>query len=785
MNNIFKAILSLAASVLVVASCTNTEELTTTISVDKTDIAFATTDADVATVNVTAAGDWYAYVPEWLKAEPSHGSGNTEVKLTAADNVDQYSEANAPRADVVVFWGADEARANVSVSQSGESGLDASKEYKLITKAEEFDATKGIVVAANVNGTYMAVQPWKGAAETNYSYLFGTAITPDADGVFTYANGSLAWTFEATGTAGEYLIKQSNGYYLFQSASYNNFYTTTDAAKADVWTVTFQEAGTVMVHNKTCDKDFVWDKGYSNYGAYTPGDSKYPAESIVPNFFQDQAAPTGEVLSVNEENSVTAKTTSITIPVTSNKTWKVRNHDSWIKTFTTSGTGNGNIEITFDENTSKTDSKTATFTLIGETTYTTFTLEQGAISTTVAGVVAQIVSADKNAPSSVYAELEGAVVSYVNNGNIYIEDASGAVLLYSKATDVAVGDKITGVIEGSGYIYNKLPELTTIGTKFTKEAGATVPVTEMTIADLLKSYNANLSRRIKIVGVEVTAGLGGDDRDGTIKQGEKDIALRAQAKGYAALSEGTKGDVIVFPSLYNNNKQLSYYEGMFTATYTVGAINASDVTVTVGGTATIKATPNVEGVTLSYTSSDTATATVDDKGVVTGVKVGEATITISFAAGEKYSAGSKTIKVTVESNPSYTITDENLPTSYPADDGTTYTLNGVSCYLYNVANFGSGIQMKKGGSYIANAAAIGSKICSVVITWQKNFYPENLTYTFGTSAKPETAVAYTSSDTEAMTVTFDLSSQSYQFFEIKNASTYASYLKSIYIEYAK
>ena len=76
-------------------------------------------------------------------------------------------------------------------------------------------------------------------------------------------------------------------------------------------------------------------------------------------------------------------------------------------------------------------------------------------------------------------------------------------------------------------------------------------------------------------------------------------------------------------------------------------INASDVTVEEGKTASIGATTN-SSAPITYASDNTAVATVSAAGEVTGVKAGSATITLKVAAvEEKFTAAEKTIKVTV------------------------------------------------------------------------------------------------------------------------------------------
>ncbi len=127
----------------------------------------------------------------------------------------------------------------------------------------------------------------------------------------------------------------------------------------------------------------------------------------------------------------------------------------------------------------------------------------------------------------------------------------------------------------------------------------------------------------------------------------------------------------------------------------------------------------------------------------------------------------------------YTLTADSLPTSYPTEE-TAVTLSELDCYVLNVANYGSGIQFKKGGSYIANKTAVKKiKTIKVTCTEGKKYFPENVSLYAGSEAKPEgTAITGTSDDTST---TFDLSSGNYTYFTIKNASNFAVYLGKIEI----
>ena len=129
--------------------------------------------------------------------------------------------------------------------------------------------------------------------------------------------------------------------------------------------------------------------------------------------------------------------------------------------------------------------------------------------------------------------------------------------------------------------------------------------------------------------------------------------------------------------------------------------------------------------------------------------------------------------------PTYTLTDDGLPTAYSADEAIV-TLGGIENYISNVANYGNGIQLKSGGSYIANKSAL-KKITKIKVTCSdgKTYYPGNVSLYVGTSAKPEGSAVEGADDD--VSTTFDLSGGDYTFFTIKNASGYAVYFSKIEI----
>ena len=107
----------------------------------------------------------------------------------------------------------------------------------------------------------------------------------------------------------------------------------------------------------------------------------------------------------------------------------------------------------------------------------------------------------------------------------------------------------------------------------------------------------------------------------------------------------------------------------------VTGITTSDVTVVNGQTATISYTVapnNASDPSVTFTSANTAIATVDASGVVTGVGVGTTTITIASVSNPEVTA---TVNVTVTSNPNAVQFTVNAPAN--AHPGDVITVEGV------------------------------------------------------------------------------------------------------------
>ena len=664
MKKIFKAIFAIAAGITLLASCQQAGDvLALALSADQTVINFDGAAPQEVTVNLSADGDWYAYAPDWVTVTPSHGSGNTAVKITAAKNLDQWNELNAPRADVVAFCGAGDKRFSVNIAQQGEAGLDATKNYKQIKSVAEVDPEVTFLILFDLGGDLQAAMNiGAGKDDNSYAYGYTTKVTPDENGVIVMNNASLSHKLEPV--EGGYAIKQPNGAYIYQSASYANFYLTTDISKASTWTLDFNDKGEATLKNISAgDRILQYDNAqYKDFGAWPTVASGY----VLPLLYMDQAEPTGEELFAPEKTFVLAGAETAKIPVTANRSWKVRNHDTWVKDFTPAGTNNGNIEISLSANTGA--ARTAQFQVIGETTNTIVELVQAAPIKSVADLNAWC---ELTGTSTDYeAELANAVVSYVNGSNAFIDDGKAGILLYKSGHGLKVGDAFTGKISGKGTMYGGAPELTSWNdSEAVKSTGEPVILT-VTLADLIKDFAKYVSRVVKIEGVTITDGMAIGDRNGKLAQGDSNIDLYAKVNNKIVITTNSEGDLIAIPCYNNGKKQLGVWANEdFTATKIGGAITApATLEVENEGTAALGATIN-SGATITYKSSDESVATVSADGTVTGLKTGEATITLTAPAEGNYTAAEATCKVVVAAPlPTITVTQDDVPSKYGDDE---------------------------------------------------------------------------------------------------------------------
>lgn len=263
MKNTLKPFIILFSCLGVLFSCSDNktwDEFASTISLDKSELTFVEQNAETQTVKVTADGYWVAVTPEWLSATPNHGTGNTTVEIAATDNIDTDGTIGGTRSATVSFE-VSGTSASLDILQNGDPDKDLRRTYKKATKVTSGKAY--LLVSTKDGAAYKAAMP----NSNNYGYISSADVTivneeiemPTPDNGFTF-----------TKIDGGYTIQQSDGRYIYNSGSYNNFNYSSDIPKSGhIFTVEVQSDGTMKI---TCVSTGKWiqygDGTYTSFGVY-------------------------------------------------------------------------------------------------------------------------------------------------------------------------------------------------------------------------------------------------------------------------------------------------------------------------------------------------------------------------------------------------------------------------------------------------------------------------------------------------------------------------------------
>lgn len=193
----------------------------------------------------------------------------------------------------------------------------------------------------------------------------------------------------------------------------------------------------------------------------------------------------------------------------------------------------------------------------------------------IAGISSAIsASTDRNKQVNFDVMLTDAKVTYKNGSNIFVEDATGGLLLYSGNSSLAVGDVINGRVWGAGYAYNGLPEATSLQTELAKVTKGDAPKPmEVSLAQLAADYGKYINRYILIkdatVGKTIDVKYSGVKSAGELTDGTNTFALNHQKSGkyqgkniyyYVQAAKDSKVNVVCIPSVYKTKKQLNIWD---------------------------------------------------------------------------------------------------------------------------------------------------------------------------------------------------------------------------------
>lgn len=240
--------------------------------------------------------------------------------------------------------------------------------YQVYTMVgDDANLGEGQYIFAALNG--VEYQAAKSLYENyTYGFLYVDVVVVESNQIASNTtNDAYAFTLEASGTSGQYYLKDTYGRYMYSTTDYDNY--NVSAAKEDnnayLWTVAIENDGTVNLKNVDTGKWMQFDSEHNSYGAYNkdtgirPYAFKLNDGSLVP--------PTPKpILAVSSENVAFAaageskEVTYTAENLGSNQVFATVSGENASQFSAT--VGNGTVTVTAAENT-ETTAKTATLTL--------------------------------------------------------------------------------------------------------------------------------------------------------------------------------------------------------------------------------------------------------------------------------------------------------------------------------------------------------------------------------------------------------------------------------------
>ena len=289
-------------------------------------------------------------------------------------------------------------------------------------------AVGDVVVLAVDNGTVTKELKTVTTSGTTIGEVVDYSGTPAGVYPLTVVAGTADGSFAFQNEAGEYLAWQS-GNSLKISETLDN--------KAS-WTVTFTAAGAADIYNVgTPARKLQYNASSPRFACY--GNSNQTA----PILFKQSAAGAVVKPTINPGSTTVFAPQEVTITAEEGATiYYTLNEGAeteYTAPFTVTETTTVEAYAQVGENKSETAKSVITFGPVYNT------LAAANEAATSDHIVSRINFTD-------------ALVTYVNGQNAYVQDATGALLVYGNS-GLTVGDKVSGYVQGQLYLYNGLPEV--------------------------------------------------------------------------------------------------------------------------------------------------------------------------------------------------------------------------------------------------------------------------------------------------------------------------------------
>ena len=156
---------------------------------------------------------------------------------------------------------------------------------------------------------------------------------------------------------------------------------------------------------------------------------------------------------------------------------------------------------------------------------------------------------------SYYVTLTNAVVTYVNGNNAYIQDNSGAVLLYKNGHGLTAGDVLNGTATVTYQLHNGNPQITDLS-GITPASGTAPDPTSVAQSSWNYTFNNVLSQYFQITGATITQ----SNSKYYVELNNESIQLYKSGESISSLDLTKTYTITGFPTLYTNNNNVTTKE---------------------------------------------------------------------------------------------------------------------------------------------------------------------------------------------------------------------------------
>lgn len=525
---------------------------------------------------------------------------------------------------------------------------------KVLSSTSSWNRVK--TLAEITNGSYVIknsnfILP---STTTNSNPLAVTAPTITEDEITGSVEESMIWHLTSTGTANQFFVQNASGNYLTGTSGSTSLKVN---STSDQWT---------FAVNTTNYFSMVGKNGIRYCAKYKSGDEwRSYASATHANYANSGKL---ELYKLFSENTYTAYATTVATLADRNLSFgETTAFDVYDNTFvapTLTGQTSG-VTYTSSNTSVATVNETGVVTLAGGfgTTTITASAAEDEVNGYLAGEASYTLSVWPNSIAGIKtmitsttavdfkAELTDATITYVNDRNVYLQDADAAILMFLDSEHgLTAGKSYTGLVSGKATLYGGLREITSIDLSGITPTDKTIEPEVVTLAALNADYDTYESMYVKVAGVTTGTFTTSDPvQTTTLTQAEATLAFAAPST--ITLVENNDYDFVGFLGKYNSTPQFKIYEesqatnkGKLAADL---AFEQASYTAEVDELITVKAT-NASGAAITYSVDDETNCLVDkNKGEFVAYAAGTYTITATCPATETHMAGTATCQVTV------------------------------------------------------------------------------------------------------------------------------------------